>query len=343
MIHICRDVVANELTRWRWRCATVGQDGQVPHIAEYQQPAYTGWWSWPAENPLQDVSVSYIRESEGIPLKLFSRHLAVREHMMDHILEQSPISRPRTPSNFALPSSVTSSSNDNPSERRPSAVSDVVNPLTGLPGATIRSRHASMSSGPTSPVQTMHERENSREKESSIPSPGVPLPRTATPGLILTMSSPEVLTGRLPSETLPANPLHSKPSPSPSTDTPRQLQSAEQLASRLPPHLQALRTTSLGMSGLPSPFQSSPAASPERDSSPRSPIYAFPPAGGVSRKMSLLAMTPSEGSRNQSRSGSAEHSSTNTPAGPPILVNPKCSGYFVEPVSLGSSWPSDHS
>lgn len=261
---------------------------------------------------------------------------------MDHILEQSPISRPRTPLNFALPSPrISSSSDSKTADRRPCVVSDVINPLTGLPGATPRSRHASMSSGIPSPVQSMHERENSKERDGSLPSPAVPLPRTTTPGLILTSSPPEVVTsGLLPGDTLPVNPLNSSSKPvsrASSTET-RQLQSADQLASRLPPHLQALRTTCLGINNLSSPFQPSPDSSPDREDVPHPLNPSVPPTGGalqasVSRKMSFLAMTPSDKlGRDRSSSQGGEHSSTNTPAGPPILVNPKCSGYFVEPV-----------
>ncbi|KAK8858581.1 hypothetical protein IAR55_002810 [Kwoniella newhampshirensis] len=330
-----------------------------------------------------------------IRCKMCRRHLAVREHMMDHILDQvpPPASRPRTPSNnFTLGSPRTSFSNGSgpgPRERRPSVVSDVINPLTGLPGAT-RSRHASMSSLILSPdgTQTIYDRDSQKERETSKESsgsgsangnwpisPGVPLPRTLTPGLVLTSSSPEVTTqGKLPGEKelLPSaisaspNPISRAPSstPSPSKSAEpnlptRTFQSAEQLASRLPPHLLALRTSGGGMTGLSSPIASSPGSSPERESTIHNPLHSFPPASSApvsgsgektgaqnaARKMSLLAMTPAAGSGSGSGSSaspgaheSERRGSANSEFGlgggsAPILVNPKCSGYFVEPLT----------
>jgi hypothetical protein len=47
--------------------------------------------------------------------------------------------------------------------------------------------------------------------------------------------------------------------------------------------------------------------------------------------MSMLAMTPTDATgRERKGSNASEISLPN--AGPAILVNPKCSGYFVEPV-----------
>ncbi|OCF43584.1 hypothetical protein I317_02602 [Kwoniella heveanensis CBS 569] len=278
-----------------------------------------------------------------IRCKMCRRHLAVREHMMDHILDQAPapISRPRTPSNFTLPSPKLTSSGDFANgagftERRSSVVSDVLNPLTGLPGA-VRSRQASMSSpgGFTPAHQRSSSQEHSRDSSGNsnvgngpagqIPSPGagIPMPKTSTPGLALTAASPEAvnqakLGGDRDRENMPSQgilsrldtaspkPMSSSPKPlsnpasqpdSPSAPAPggRTFQSAEQLASRLPPHLLALRMAGSGggASALSSPIGSSPASSPEKETS------------------------------TQGQGG----------GGPPILVNPKCSGYFVEPLT----------
>lgn len=356
----------------------------------------------------------------------FRRHLAVREHMMDHILDQSPVSRPRTPSNFSLPSPRGSISQLSPFTavtehdvtfpRRQSIVSDVINPLTGLPGATRRDSSASLAITPTN---------GSCEKEpidEPMMSPGgVPLPRTNAPGLTFTASSPEVQTGhKLHAEVLPGKDVAQSPSTisplTPDSGPPiaprRTFQSADQLMSTLPPHLQALRNAGTGgVSGLSSPFGTSPASSPEREIAP--PMLdiksaangnnTFPPsaskaqpvspirlgrsasqggggalgsamqektqsgpspgeAGGIvrsrsqssssnggtiGRRMSLLAMTPTAagfgqqqqtgrpGSTDRRPSASGPHEGgTIATSGPPILVNPKCSGYFVEPVSM---------
>ena len=128
----------------------------------------------------------------------------------------------------------------------------------------------------------------------------------------------------------------------------REYQSADQLNSRLPPHLLALRHarsgsgSSTGTAPLASPIGSSPPSSPERDIGPSAANASSAAssvgggATGVNRRRSLLAMTSTGGSGRE-RQGSA---SSDAPgfggsipnAGPPILANPKCSGYFVEPV-----------
>lgn len=344
---------------------------------------------------------------------------------MDHILDQAPISRPRTPSNFSLPSPrgsvsqvspfTTVTEQDATITRRQSFVSDVINPLTGLPGATRRDSSASLAMTPTSGSF-----DNDSKDEPKLSPGGVPLPRTTTPGLTLTASSPEVHTGhKLPADVLPGKDVAQSPSAiSPSTTdngppiaSRRAFQSADQLMSTLPPHLQALRNAGGGsMSALSSPFGTSPASSPERESAPPFPASkganannTYPPSGAkpapisppvrqgrsasqsggvggisiatqdkpqtnpsppetgivrsrsqssssnsgtIGRRMSLLAMTPTaagfgqqqqtggSGSRDRRQSSSGPNEGgTIATSGPPILVNPKCSGYFVEPVS----------
>ncbi|WVF69173.1 hypothetical protein IAT40_003948 [Kwoniella sp. CBS 6097] len=315
-----------------------------------------------------------------IRCKMCRRHLAVREHMMDHILDQAPapVSRPRTPSNFTLPSpklasggSFANASGAGFTERRPSVVSDVLNPLTGLPGA-VRSRQASMSSlgGFTHAHQRFSSQDHSRDSSGNssigqtgqIPSPGagIPMPKTSTPGLALTAASPEAVNqaklGGEDRDSMPTQgilsrldtsspkPMSSSPKPlsnpasqpdSPSAPAPgaRAFQSAEQLASRLPPHLLALRMAgSGGTSALSSPIGST-GSSPEKETSTQG-SQTFPPSGNVAnaaRRMSALAMTPQGGDAR--RGSSSEGSGFGGGGGPPILVNPKCSGYFVEPLT----------
>lgn len=313
-----------------------------------------------------------------IRCKMCRRHLAVREHMMDHILEQSPISRPRTPSNFSLPSPRQSISSgqfaaNEERTRRASVVSDVINPLTGLPGR--HSRHASVSSAvpsPISPTSTAFTQAHGvlhSQSEPPPPTPGVPLPRKNTaPGLTLTASSPDaptahrlisnILPGRepvgSPSE-LPRNGSHDSVASGPASTgatSARPLRSAAEINAGLPPHLLALRGGGMpaSSSALSSPFNASPTSSPEKETSPQNPHHAFPPpshstgmarsssqgsassGATVGRRMSLLAMTPAERPRERRISG-PQHDGSLATSGPPILINPKCSGYFVEPVS----------
>jgi dual specificity phosphatase 12 len=202
--------------------------------------------------------------------------------------------------------------------------------------------------------------------------PGVPLPRqnSSAPGFTLTMSSPEAPTGvKLISDVLPGREPVASPNELPRTGSvdstssasvgvnsapSRPLRSAAEINASLPPHLLALR--GLGgpqsSSALSSPFHVSPNSSPERETSPNTPHHVFPtpaPPSGLSRsrsqssasgssgttvgrKMSLLAMTPADGARER-RGSSTQPDGGLATSGPPILVNPKCSGYFVEPVS----------
>ena len=295
------------------------------------------------------------------------RQLAVREHMMDHILDQSPVSRPRTPSNFALPSprsSLSQSGANEPTpnaerERRTSVVSDVINPLTGLPGR--QSRHDSISIpalSPLNPIESSTNGQHSQSEPSPLTPGGIPHPKKNTaPNLTLTTSSPDAPAApRMISDLLPSrgettqspmtsSPASSTPNSAPNSAAPRQLRSAADINSSLPPHLLALRTAGGGsLSNLSSPFNASPTSSPEKETSPQVPPHAFPPAsqgagasqtrkrsessgsnsGAIGRRMSLLAMTP--------KAGGASGEGSIATSGPPILVNPKCSGYFVEPV-----------
>lgn len=273
------------------------------------------------------------------------RHLAVREHMMDHILDQAPVSRPRTPSNFALPSPRLSMSagSDAPTSRprRGSAVSDVINPLTGLPGA--KSRQPSFSNGPPSisPLSPLTATEPNFAFQPVSPGAGVPMPKPNTQGSASTLETtsqgakpfPQIATS--PNEMSRAASSDQVRPPRGRQDSgPRQFQSADQLSSRLPPQLLALRQAS-SSTNLSSPVGSSPASSPERETS----SHSFPNPPGIqnaSRRMSMLTMTPAEGSQRERKGSNASDiagfGGAIPNSGPPILVNPKCSGYFVEPV-----------
>ncbi|WWD04856.1 hypothetical protein V865_002927 [Kwoniella europaea PYCC6329] len=307
-----------------------------------------------------------------IRCKMCRRQLAVREHMMDHILDQQPVSRPRTPSNVTLPSpKLSTSSNFAPAsgssakerERRASVVSDVINPLTGLPGR--RASHTSISS--LSALQTTALDNSSKDSQSQQPSPGggIPLPRKpSTPGLTLTASSPETgnhsklsgekehmpsILGKLENNNSSPKLLSSSPKPISNAPSPcldnqpppsggRVFQSAEQLNSRLPPQLLALRMAgSTPTSQLSSPIGSSPTSSPEKENHTPSQ-QSYPPSQSqnvtnAARRMSMLAMTPNTPDTLERRGSISDIQGGSGSGGYPILVNNKCSGYFVEPLT----------
>jgi len=300
--------------------------------------------------------------------------------MMDHILDQAPVSRPRTPSNFALPSpkfEQLPGPGHLGHQRRGSAVSDIINPLTGQPGARAKSRQnsftASSQFGPLSTLSPAGDEGKNGSGDSgdvdhpmASPMAGVPMPKP-TPQVITTGASPEVATAGFPIKGVPfpvtTQHLASTPgeiSRSSSYESskvrgPRQFQSADQLSSRLPPQLLALRQAGSGTNPS-SPIGSSPASSPEHDRSHDiSPSTAQtqgqgqgqgnPGVQSAARRMSMLAMTPT-GTTGRERKGSnsSEVSGYGGPlpnAGPAILVNPKCSGYFVEPVRPPLATESD--
>ncbi|KAL1412864.1 tyrosine protein phosphatase yvh1 [Vanrija albida] len=188
-----------------------------------------------------------------IRCKMCRRHLAVREHMMDHILDQSPVSRPRTPSNITLPGPLSALTEPEPAE---AGVSDVINPLTGLPLTKSR-------------------------RNSSASADGRPRARSILGG------APEPMTPSASSR----RPSHTRP-----------ILDADALAARLPPQLAALRAAGGGVSPA-----LSTGSSPEK-SAPLSPAANAPTP--APRRPSFGVAAPA-----------------------PILVNPKCSGYFVEPLT----------
>lgn len=386
-----------------------------------------------------------------IRCRVCRRHLAVREHMMDHILDQSPVSRPRTPSlsgQGGMISSMTSmvspsgekefivmpgGGGERERERRPSVVSDVINPLTGLPGA--RSRHGSMSAdrpagGRSSSIDSSAGGgANASAVGIGSGTGSVPVPRAGSSSFSFTAIDPKRGSFSSPGESIsevtaapgglvetPKDMTRSnsydstKPAsksgngsgganasgengggsggsngPSPTAATParrsgsasgvvggrRAFQSADQLASNLPPQLAALRMAGLGgMGGVGgmngandsavSSAAPSPPSSPERDTHLQSNSHLGNTTASshhgegaktAARRMSMLALTPTAGGSGSGGGGGGSGSGTNSPrerrgsgfgfgfggeiasGGPPILVNPKCSGYFVEPVS----------
>lgn len=193
-----------------------------------------------------------------IRCKMCRRHLAVREHMMDHILDQSPISRPRTPSNIALPGPLATMTEQSPAD----GVADVINPLTGLPLS--KSRRGSSAGDEGRP-----------RARSILGGSGAPEPMTSSASV-----------SRRPSQNA------------------RPILDADQLAARLPPQLAALRAAQSG------------------GNSPATTAASSPEASGPA--FSAVANAPAASPRRPSFGIAA-------PA--PILVNPKCSGYFVEPLT----------
>jgi dual specificity phosphatase 12 len=280
---------------------------------------------------------------------------------MDHILDQAPISRPRTPSNFALPSpKFEQSPGGIGHQRRGSVVSDIINPLTGQPGARSKSRQNSFTTSSFGPLSTLNPSGDDSKNSSGdsanadqpMPSPiaGVPMPRP-TPQVITTGASPEVATAGFPVKGVPF-PVAASPGEISRKSSfeaggkikgpaPRQFQSADQLSSRLPPQLLALRNAGSGSGMNPSsPIGSSPASSPEHDpghANSMANAQANPGVQTAARRMSMLAMTPTDTTGRERKGSNASeasgYASALPNAGPAILVNPKCSGYFVEPVS----------
>lgn len=122
----------------------------------------------------------------------------------------------------------------------------------------------------------------------------------------------------------------SVPAPAPAQ---RALQSADQLNARLPPQLLALRMAGMGGAGASAP--ASPGTNtPEKERRDQSPSSANTNGGtgAAARRLSSLAMTSKdekEATKLYERRASAGEGMYGPP---PILVNPKCSGYFVEPV-----------
>ncbi|KAE8538815.1 hypothetical protein D1P53_005180 [Cryptococcus gattii VGV] len=297
-----------------------------------------------------------------IRCKMCRRHLAVREHMMDHILDQAPsvpASRPRTPSGASISSQRASFSSNagmrftdvieegggllTERERRGSQVSDVINPLTGLPGAL--SRRSSAGAGSNSalsptPTQTLYQRDTANNNNNNTTHPTsrrVPPRNHSEPASTV---PPPVLSHTAHSTT-------SIPGPAPPTQ--RTLQSADQLNARLPPQLLALRMAGMGGAAnaanaanasasnppISSPMTNMPSSviENERKDEPSSSTNTNGGAGGAARRMSLLAMTPKDEKEETKLYEKRASGGEGMYGPPPILVNPKCSGYFVEPLT----------
>ncbi|TYJ58864.1 hypothetical protein B9479_000296 [Cryptococcus floricola] len=326
----------------------INGDGSAPSLTNVAN--YSG--SPSSSNP--PTPRGYARRK--IRCKMCRRLLAVRDHMMPHILDQAPVpslppSRPRTPSagegterkrgSFSFGAGMTFTDVQDPStspsatarpppfserSRRGSQVSEVINPLTGLPGASL-SRRGSHGSAASPVGLTFYDRDTGKKDESEPAPPQVPLPKSKS------------------------EPSSSVPVPAPVGRGGRPLQSADQLMARLPPHLLALRMAGGGAGASPastpgstapnSPIHPSPPANPAPNAS--APASASSnPAQSPSRRRSLLSMTPAGAFADEAspeKAGAKERRGSNDIHGlmgytpPPILVNPKCSGYFVEPLT----------
>ncbi|EIW73571.1 hypothetical protein TREMEDRAFT_25665 [Tremella mesenterica DSM 1558] len=274
-----------------------------------------------------------------IRCKMCRRHLAVREHMMDHIFDQNPQSRPRTPSNGILHLDHITNSFDSIG-----TLSDVINPLTGK--SENHSRRASASSIPniSSNSSISEEMEISGDKplKSAPISPHIPMPRASTNPTVPTLSTftpinnPQNISDPVINERKEEEQGSIMIPKSIGRKSSKGYQNSDQLASRLPPALLALRTGGIPMSES---ALSSPLSSPDKDN--QSQFVQ------VKRRLSsTLAMTPTETGHTIGRRGSHPHTGGSnvgegigitggmeSPIGYPILVNPKCSGYFVEPLT----------
>lgn len=310
-----------------------------------------------------------------IRCKMCRRHLAVREHMMDHILDQAPpvpASRPRTPSGASISSQRASFSSNagmrftdvvgegagflTERERRGSQVSDVINPLTGLPGALSRRSSAGAGSNGalsptatqtlyerdtvTSPLSIAHNHHNNNNNNTTHPA--------SRRGPVLRNHSEPA--GTVPPPLVPLPAAHSTTSiPAPQAPTTqRALQSADQLNMRLPPQLLALRMAGMGGAAAnagASANASNPPVSPgtntpssviekERRDQSSSSINTNGGAGAAARRFSSLAMTPKDEKEETKLYERRASGGEGMYGPPPILVNNKCSGYFVEPVCL---------
>lgn len=285
--------------------------------------------------------------------------------MMDHILDQAPslpASRPRTPSGASISSQRASFSSNagmrftdvieegggllTERERRGSQVSDVINPLTGLPGALSRRPSAGAGSNsalsPTT-TQTLYQRDTANNNNNNNNSSTMhPTSRRGPP-----RNHSEPVSTVPPPVLLPT--AHSTTSiPGPAPPAQRTLQSADQLNARLPPQLLAFRMAGMGgaanasaSANVSNPPISSPMTNTssfviekERKDESSSSTNTNGGAGGAARRMSLLAMTPKDEKEETKLYEKRASAGEGMYGPPPILVNPKCSGYFVEPVRL---------
>lgn len=273
-----------------------------------------------------------------IRCKMCRRNLATREHMMDHILAQGgPATRPQTPSAFALPQPLTTTEDETFAPlARSNSVSGVINPLTGLPGA--RSRRASNASSRRPSIGAMSAISDgtTRSRSRSVLGNDGQLTMSrrdsagsaSGPSGLAPMTSPEAGKaegGRPPTPPLPSADSKDKEAKPEKALGPggRPMLDADALAARLPPQLAALRAGFSAGSNLSSPIASSPPSSPEGEA---------PPSRRRPSNLGMTSMpqplTPAALSAlSQQQAAQAAH------AGPPILANIKCSGYFVEPLT----------
>ncbi|KAJ9096797.1 hypothetical protein QFC21_005068 [Naganishia friedmannii] len=295
-----------------------------------------------------------------IRCKACRRNLATRDHMMDHILDQSPFPAPRSRAPSVSVSSLSVGDEDpematSRRASRPPSVSNSTRPALAL----------SMSQIPILDINT----------EKAVPSPRrdeSPSQDAQQPFVKKALTNSAIMKGDMGART---------GSPQ------RRVLDPRALAASLPPQLAALRagvpsspgagvpspqnSTLAGVKNKnPSPFMpfpvenfsrrsSSPSSNTSTASSPLDPedesaLSTSPDKGNVAtkpvdsrlaaRRTSTLVMTPTDpGSRSRrestsslisaSRRGSSSSLAGISAANWPILVNPKCSGYFVEPLT----------
>lgn len=238
-----------------------------------------------------------------IRCKMCRQHLALREHMMDHILDQTPLSRRTsnasamgTPAGLGMTNLTPDDEAIDLSEpasrsRRPSVASEVINPLTGLPAS--RSR---------------------RPSEVSLHTPDT-LSRPRTRSILGGGFNPEALAMTRADSSASVDKDKDDKEEVKEKDEGRKILTADQLAARLPPHLAALRAAQSPSNSTS--LDSSPEREKEKEKEDK------PSLATRRRASSSLSMTFAH--------PLAGLSLTTGPA--PIIVNPKCSGYFVEPLT----------
>lgn len=296
-----------------------------------------------------------------------SRHLATRDHMMDHILDQSPVSRSRTPStSINLPSPLSAGDTATQPRSRTPSVSQVVISPSGLGGPrSVDLNISSSQPGGSQPSQTQDAGNSSSlplprkymDAESlasrlppqlaalraGVPSSGSNLAASASP-----FSPSSVLDAAIAASPGPISPTVPPPASSIYSRTSRDTTSISGSigsnngslpAYDIPSPAQdatPFRRNSLRTAGLSMSTDSNGSGSGSGDSGQRSDGHKT-----AARKLSMLALTPggtgNGGKPDISLDTQGLSNTSSSPSfpttGPPILVNPKCSGYFVEPVS----------
>ncbi|KAG7530702.1 hypothetical protein FFLO_04872 [Filobasidium floriforme] len=244
-----------------------------------------------------------------IRCKMCRRQLATREHMMDHILDQTPmVPRSRTPSmSLTLPSPMTT--------------------MDGPPLESSRASSPSMNEGE-------RKRRNSRlGSMSSMTSPSVSSP--------LGMSISTATMDEAFEEAVVEEPGQARSNSNP---TGRKVLDAEALAASLPPQLAALRAGVPGRPGTPPTAASNAARRISQPNSSKTDASTPSTRNQAAKRLSMMALTPSMNGNSALSRLSMDESAiasdgeqtgfTSMQREPAILSHDsKCSGYFVEPLT----------